>query len=506
MMALLVSSLLARALEIEVGEPVRLPVDTADNLPPTVGFTANARIQPHGEPATWWIEYGPDETYGSVSEPRALPGRLDAHFAEDWRDGTRQWAAGMSGVQLAHHERGGPDGGPFLRYTDDQGAGNDTNHLDGIGVIHLGPYAYLGNYTQAYPTLPLYLGGGFPDFRGATISVALRGVDWKPHGTEIGTWIQAYRDPTVVDEIPKYLRYPNWAFTGDPQTAHLASGEWEDAEWVLRNRTDDWTFAGANGGRLLYDYGELDTILRGVNVDFFLLQILYVDLFEQPRGSIDVADLEIAFRQHSVCAASNGGRLVRAPEGGTGAELLTDGWRNGPEREWQSERNPTGPQTFVYAFEDPITLTSFTIHNAVRNPSERVVVEVSEDGGETWTTIRRATLPESSPDGPNFLFFHGWRWALDDEGVAIWAPLHPNPIDRLRVSVLSGYRDERWGLGEIEAFGTGATERTDDDWYDMTQDVLVGSGTWHFRAVASTATETVYGRDQVVHVPPGRSP
>ena len=187
MIALWMASLVGHALDIHVGEPVRLPVDTADNLPPTVGFTANARIQPHGEPATWWIEYGPDETYGNATEPRALPGRLEAHFAEDWADGTRQWAAGMSGVQLAHHERGGPDGGPFLRYTDDQGAGNDTNHLDGIGMIHLGPYAYLGNYTWAYPMLPLYLGGGFPDFRGATISVALRGVDWEPHGTEIGT-------------------------------------------------------------------------------------------------------------------------------------------------------------------------------------------------------------------------------------------------------------------------------------------------------------------------------
>jgi hypothetical protein len=505
MVALWMASLVARALDIHVSEPVPLPVDTADNLPPTVGFTANARIQPHGDPATWWIEYGPDETYGSVTEPRALPGRLTAHFREDWADGTRQWAAGMSGVQLTHRERGGPDGGPFLRYTDDQTAGDDTNHLDGIGMIHLGPYAYLGNYTWAYPSLPLYLGGGFPDFRGATISVALRGVDWEPHGTEIGTWIQAYRDPSVVDELPEDLRYPNWAFTGDPQTAHLVSGEWEDAEWVLRNRTADWTFAGANGGRLLYDYGELDTILRGVNVDFFLLQILYVDLVDQPTGSIDVADLEITFRQHSVCAASNGGRLVEDPAGGTGAQLLTDGWRNGVDHEWQSGRNPTGPQTFVYAFEDPITLTSFTIHNAVRNPSARIAVDVSEDGGGSWTTIQRAKLPESSPDGPNFVFFHGWKWVLDDEGTAIWAPLHPNPIDRLRVRVLSGYRDERWGLGEIEAFGTGATERTDDDWYDMTQDVLVAPGAWHFRAVAATATETVYGPDQVVRIAPRHS-
>ncbi len=493
---------LAAPLELEVVDPIRLPVPTADNLPPTVGFTVNARIQPHGLPATWWVEYGADASYGASTEPRALPGRLDAHFAEDWTEGPNQWAAGMSGTQLTHEATGGPDGGPFLRYTDDQGAGNDTNHLDGIGLIHLGPYAYLGNYTWAYPTLPLYLGGGFPDMRGATVSVYLRGVGWEPHGTELGTWIQAYRDPTVVDEVPYDLRYPNWAFTGDPQTDHLASGDWEKAEWVLRNRTADWTFAGANGGRKLYDYGELDTILRGVNVDFFLLQILYVDLVDQPTGSFDTADLELTYRQHSVCAASNGGRLVHAPAGGTGAELLHDGWRNGVGREWQSERNPSAPQTFVYEFAEPITLTSFTLHNATRNPSELVAVDVSEDGGGSWTRIQTATLPESSPDGPNFLFFHGWRWALDDEGVAIWAPLHPNPIDRLRVRVLSGYQEERWGLGEIEAFGAGAIERTDDDWYDMTQDVLVDPGVWHFRVVTATDGETVYGRDQMVRIPP----
>jgi hypothetical protein len=273
---------------------------------------------------------------------------------------------------------------------------------------------------------------------------------------------------------------------------------------VLRNRTADWTFAGAYGGRLLYDYGELDTILRGVNVDFFLLQILFVDYFDQPTGSIDVADLEITFRQHSVCARSNGGRLVQEPAGGLEAAALTDGWRNGAGREWQSTRNPTGPQTFVYDFAEPIMLTSFTIHNAVRNPSDRFVVSVSEDDGATWTTIWKARLPGSSPDGPNFLFHHGWKWALDDDGVAVWAPLHPNPIDRMRVSILSGHQDERWGLGEIEAFGTGAIERTDDDWYDMTQDVLVGPGAWHFRSVAATRTETVYGPDQVVRIPPRR--
>lgn len=486
--------------ELETADALALPVSTATGLPVVYGFTVNARVQPRGRPAVWRVEFGRTDAYGATTPDRPLPARLDAHFAESWQGGPNGWLAGMSGRQLTHHPTGGPAGGSFVRYTDDQGAGNDTNHYDGIGAIHLGPYAYLGNYTWA-EVPPLYLGGGFPDLRGATFQAWLRGVGWEARGTELGTWVQGYRDSSVVDLVPEDLRYPNWAHTGELQTAHLTSGGWEQASWTLRNRTEDWTFAGTHGGRMTYDYGELDALLAAVNVNVFALQILNVDIFDLPAGSWDMADLEITYRQRSVLAPSNGGRLVTEPAGGTGAALLTDGWRNGSGREWRSAAAPAGPLEFEYAFARPVTVQNLNVHNATEFPSRQIQVEVSEDGGLSWAEIASGQLPATHALGPNYLFLHADTWELDDDGIAVWAPLHPAPVDRLRVRILSGYSADRWALGEIEAFGEGALEETEDAWYDLTQDTLTEPGTWHFRVVAETDGGVVVGPDQVIEVP-----
>jgi hypothetical protein len=544
---------------LELAEPTLLPVTTTAGLPLVQGFSVNTRIHPHGLPTRWHVEYGPDLSRASqvlrrnrakrdlrqrvaseaghtsrasqvlrrnlaapqparplapdeisasgwrakagnfaLSTPeRALPGRLLAHFAEDWAGGKNGWNAGLRSV-LEHHPEGGPEGSAFVRYTDDGQPGNDTNHYEGIGLIHLGPYAYLGNYVWA-EVPPLYLGGGFPDLRGAHLSLWLRGVGWDPRGTELGTWIQSYRDPSVVEVLPYDSRYPNWAHTASPLTSHLVSGEWEPAEWVLRNRTQDWTFAGSYGGRLLYDYGELESALSAVNVDLFVWQILFCDLNDLPTGTIDTAQLHLVYRQRSVCAPSNGGTLIEGP-GGTGADLLTDGWRHGEGHEWHSDPDPQGPAAFVYGFDSPITLSSVTVTNSVAHPSRDLRVSVSEDGGKSWVVVAEGALPEQPELGPNHGLWHVDRWELQDE-IAVWAPLHPAPIDRLQVEVLSGYDPARWGLGEIEAFGTGAQEQTDDDWYDANVDVLVGPGTWSFRVVADSEAGRTVGAEQVVTVP-----
>jgi hypothetical protein len=85
--------------------------------------------------------------------------------------------------------------------------------------------------------------------------------------------------------------------------------------------------------------------------------------------------------------------------------------------------------------------------------------------------------------------------------VARWTTLYPDPVDMLRVTVESGWSDERWGLGEIEAYGTGAQEATDDDWYDLTRDAYVAPGTWHYRVCATSEAGTTCGPDQEVVVP-----
>jgi hypothetical protein len=115
-------------------------------------------------------------------------------------------------------------------------------------------------------------------------------------------------------------------------------------------------------------------------------------------------------------------------------------------------------------------------------------------------SVAQGTLPEKHERGPNYTFFHVDAHVLVD-GVAVWAPLHPDPVNRLRIDVLSGYQADHWGIGEIEAFGTGAWEHTDDDWYDLNQDVCVESGTWHYRISATTSAGTTYGPNQVVVVP-----
>lgn len=488
--------------EVEPGDAVTLPLPTSAGLPPTVGFTVNARVHPHGLPCTWTVEYGPTEGYGRALEARALPGVLDAHFVEGWDDGAAGWVAGIHRTQLSPVAEGGADGGPFLRYTDDGPYGDDTNHYDGIGAIHLGLYGYLGHFDVGLPeSPPLFLGGGFPDLRGARVSMWLRGVGWEGRGTRLGSWVQGFRDTSVVDLLPEDLRYPNWAFTGDPQTEHLTSGDWERAEWTLRNRSADWTFAGSYGSRLTYDYGELDSLLGAVNVDFFPIQILGVDIFDEPSGSIDYDELELTYRQHSLLAPTNGGVLEEAV--GEGAELLTDGWRFGEGREWRSEEAPTGPQELEWAFTEPVTVWSVLVHNAPGAPSRKVVVELSPDGGDNWEEVLADELPAADALGPAHLYVKAQTWEIDGDGVARWTPLYNAPVDRLRVRVESGWGEERWGLGEVEAFGTGNHEATEDDWYDLSRDVYVEAGTWHYRVCASSEGGTVCGADQVVEVTGG---
>lgn len=122
------------------------------------------------------------------------------------------------------------------------------------------------------------------------------------------------------------------------------------------------------------------------------------------------------------------------------------------------------------------------------------------DGGATWAVVLEGELPRDPELGPNYAFLHADAWALDDAGVAIWAPLVPDPVDRLRIEVLSGWDAGRWALGEVEAFGIGAVEATDDDWYDVNADVIAEPGTWSYRVVAENAEGRTVGPEQVVTV------
>ena len=479
---------------IEIDEATILPVVQATEPDPDIGFAVNARIHPAGLPATWHVEYGRTSAYGSSTPPRALPGKLAAHYVEAWTEGTNGWEAGLTGHQLSHQPAGGPPGG-HVRYTAD--GTFDANHGDGIGVIQRPLHGDIAAPVKGpRPSALSYLGGGRADLRGARISLRVRGVEWVGKGTKLGTWIQVSHDTTQLSPSDQSTFFANWAHTGDDQAKHLRSGTWKLARWTLRNSSHQWTYAGGTGGRHLYK--ELDASLGDIDHDIFPLQLLYVDPFDQPSGSIDFDSLHLTYRQHSLVAPSNGGSVIASPPGGTNPSRLTDGWRHGTGHVWRSQTDPSSPQTFVYGFATPVTIYSVTIHNNPQWPSKEVEIAVSEDG-DTWSVLATRELPQTKEHGANFLFHHEFA----HDGTR-YTPLHPNPVIRLRVTILSGYQGRFWGLGEIEAFGTGAVEETENGWYDVNQNVVVPFGKHHYRIVATDAAGATYGPDQTVIVPVNR--
>jgi hypothetical protein len=489
--------LLARWGDLQLGRAKTLPDPMATETDIVVrGFAVNARFNPGGLPATWHIEYGATAAYGSSTTPRKLPGKLTAHYRETWGAGS---LAGFNGS--INRNRLTWEGG-FVRYTaEGNSGGDDPNHVSGIGWIQLPLYFYCGSYDPLDAPMAR-LGGGDPDFRGARQSMRVRGNAWVKAGTRLCTWIQVDRDTTRTYPVGGIIDRPNWCHTAKDLTETVEAGDWRVVGWTLHNRTSEWTYGGRNDEHPAqrYWYGELDKSLSNVNLDIFPLQNIDIRwAVEYPSGSIDFDWWQIDYRQHNLCAASNGGTLISQPAGGTGAEYLADGWRNeaaGGPGDWLSAANPTSPQDFVFAFADPVEIKKFMVHNSLAYPSRDIEVAVSADGGDTWTTIRTGTLPQSSEHGPNFAHYY----AEQKDIATVFIPLHAGTVNRLRVRVTSGYGEERWGLGEIEAFGTGATEQTEDGWYDLNQDIEVAAGTYHYRAVMTTSEGVTYGPDQVVVV------
>src|SRR5436853_41945 len=121
---------------------------------------------------------------------------------------------------------------------------HDHNHDDVIGTVHLTKYLYPGPLPHA-PSV--YLGGGDPDFRDAKITVSVRGVDWKPNGSELLWWTQSQKNIEVLNNAG-WIR-PNWAYTGFPLTDFLRDGwrngkdhTWRSAENPSGPQEFIWSF------------------------------------------------------------------------------------------------------------------------------------------------------------------------------------------------------------------------------------------------------------------------
>lgn len=476
------------------------PVATAADKPPLVetvaptllgitGLSVNGRIQPHGLPASYRVEYGPTTAYGSQTESKPLPPRLAAHYHETWNEGWNGWRSWDA--KLLHFKDGGAERG-HIRYESIKN--DDHNHDDGVGTVHLAKYMYPGRFS---PIPAANLGGGDPDLRDALVKVAVRGVDWKPNGTELMWWSQSQSNieinPTDATLGAGY-KHPNWSYTGHDLTDLLMTGKWERAEYRLNNNTHFWSYCGNNAGVSRYDaYWSIDQVQRHLNIDLFHM-VMFVDPQNRPTGAIDFDEFEVAYRNYSLAYPSNGGKLTASPTGSDDqASALTDGWRHGPKRMWSSAAKPTAPLEFTYEFAKPVTIDTIQIHQHPEWPAKEVEVLVSEDG-QSWKPLAKGIVPDSVPTGPNFAY-------LIQRGLK-------GPARQAKVRILSGYKPEHWGLGEIEFFGTGAEFATDDDWYNVNLDLLnlKAGETMHYRVVATSIAGTTPGNDVEFTLPKDAKP
>ena len=477
-----------------------LPVLQAAEQPATVetrpatlvgitGLTLNGRIHPHSLATKYSFEYRRTPEHGHKTTEQQLPPRLAAFYLETWDEGWNAWG---SRSQKEHVPEGGASRG-FIRYTSP--SGDDFNHLEAVGTVHLVKYMFPGGHSPK--DLPsAFLAAGDPDFRDARIQISVRGNQWAPNGSELIWWSQSQSNIDInPDEStlhPDY-RHSNWAYTGHNLTELLLTGAWERADYRLVHDSNFWTYGGHNPREVRYHYWQVDSTQRHLNYDYFHM-LVFVDPANPPKGSIDFDEFEVAYRNYSLLLGSNGGKLESAPsDAADEPATLTDGWRHGAGKMWRSDANPGSPLEFNYSFANPVTIQSLQIHQHPEWPSRDVEVLISEDG-QNWKPLLKKEMPQQAPAGPNYAF-------LLQRGLNATAR-------QAKVRILSGYKPEHWGLGEIEMFGTGAVMQTDDDWYHVNLDIgdLQPGQTYSYRLIATNSAGTVNGEVQTFQMPADTKP
>lgn len=451
------------------------------------GMLVNGTIHPYGAPTSYYFEYGPTESYGQRTETLALPPRLTAYYHETWDTDASGWGGGGFAPPEGDAKSG------FFRFTEP--SGHDFNHIDGVGTLHLCKYFYPGTAATVFKRLGAFLGGGHPDLRGARVSMAVRGNQWKPNGTTLLWWTQSQSNIELKMELG--WKRANWAYTGFTLNNVLRSGEWEKVDYRLHEDSHSWSYGGNNLAQKYperYSYWPITQAQRDLNIDFFHL-VMGVDPQNPPEGSIDFDDFLLTYRNYSLLSPTNGGRLLSAPPADTdvswlrAAATLTDGWRHGRNKMWKSAADPSSPQEFVYelnvGMRSPaaVTLQTIQLHQNPEWPARDVEVLVSTDG-ESFASLLKTRMEEHSVPNANFAF----TIARDLSTTARF----------LKVRVLSGYRKKHWGMGEIEAFGSGALMATEHEPYRVTADVteLRPGTTYHYRLVALSAAGSSYGENR----------
>ena len=460
--------------------------------------TVNAKVLTDGKPGSYWVEYGESPAYGRRTAPRPLPPLHGAHVSETWNRSTAGWVGGLSGKDLLHRE---PDTTPgFISYagpTDQfnrsfpgNPPGCDVNHVDGIGTLHLSTYTYIATMGS----MNLNLGGGYPDLRDAIVNLDIRGKGYESAGSELVFWAQADNDRSLQNTAT--WRRANWAYTAKPLSTHLKSGQWEQVVLSLDNDANKWSYGGNNRSQTRYeryDYNSLNDSLADVSCNIFFLQA-FVSPENPPRGEIDFRNLSISYRNHSLLFPAHGTKLISCPtDSRSSAVALTDGWRNGEGRMWQSAAAPVYPQDFVWKLPTRAELRSLQIHQNPDFPAREVEVLGSEDS-EHWVTLARVELQAGSKISAN----HAYSMI----------ELGQSRCQYLKLRVLSGYEQEACGLGEVELFGKGVEMATNRGWNHLNVDIDTnGSGaSQHYRFAVKTTDGVVYGPDCIVFPPTDNRP
>jgi len=202
----------------------------------------------------------------------------------------------------------------------------------------------------------------------------------------------------------------------------------------------------------------------------------------------------VTYHNYSLVYPTNGGRLKHVSmKSAEDPAKLTDGWRHGEGRTWKSDANPAGPLEFVYEFAQPVTIEKAQFHQHPDWPSRHLEVLVSADG-VTWMPLIQGELLEKHPLGANYNFLLKQKLSA--------------PAAKVKVRILSGYKPEHWGLGEIEFFGKGANYLPDDDWFHINVDLtdLKPGETIHYRFVAKNSHGITIGPDQHFTLPANTRP
>ena len=147
----------------------------------------------------------------------------------------------------------------------------DYNHTNGIGWLLL-----LG-FLDPCPVF---------DLTGKTVSARIRGVDWKPNGSQTYFWLQGLGSGFTS----------NWAYVAMPLNRFLEDGAWHDIAIEIETDASKWQYAGNNihqKDRDLYRPQTMESAISNVdNLHFITVMPTHCANF--PSGKFEISRFSIA--------------------------------------------------------------------------------------------------------------------------------------------------------------------------------------------------------------------